>query len=89
MTSGVACYNKPWTAHMNKRRRAWHARMALPQHTQFDDVGHGMSSFPLGRTHGQTTSGVTFLICPWRVLTVGGHRACHAIITLEQHTRSN
>ena len=30
--SGVACHHSPWTAHMVRRHRAWHAIIAFGQH---------------------------------------------------------
>ena len=34
---GVIGYHRPWTSHTIVRCRAWHARMALGQHTWLDD----------------------------------------------------
>ena len=88
-TSGMSCYNLPWNAHMIKQRRAWHARMGLGRQTWSDDIGRGMPSSPLGRTHGRTTLGVTCHLRPWRAHTVGRRLAWQAIIALRQYTRSN
>ena len=57
-TSGVACHHHLWEAHTVKRRRAWHAIIALRQHTQSNDVERGFPLSPLDSTHGRTTSGV-------------------------------
>ena len=51
--SGVACHHRPWTANMVEQRWAWHAIIALGQHTWSDDVGCGMTSLPLDNTHGR------------------------------------
>ena len=47
------------------KRQAWHAIIALGRETRSNDVGRGMPSSPLGRTHGRTTSGVAFHHRPW------------------------
>ena len=70
-TSGVACHHSPWTASTVKLRQAWHAITTFGQHTQSNDVGHGMSSSPLGSTHGRTTSGVACHHRLWTAHTVG------------------
>ena len=57
-TSSVACHHHLWAAYTIERRRAWHAIIALRQHTQSKDVGRGMISPPLNSTHGRMTSGV-------------------------------
>ena len=88
-TSGVACHHHLWAAHTVERRRAWHASIALRQHTQSKDVGRGMTSPPFESTHGRTTSGVTCHPCLWTAHTVERPWAWHAIITFGQHTRSN
>ena len=56
--SSVACKHRLWAAHTVERCRAWHAITAFGQHTQLNDVGHGMPSSPLGSTHGRTPSGL-------------------------------
>ena len=58
MTSGEACYHRPWTAHTLGLRQAWHDITALGQHTRSDDVRRCMPSPPLYSTHVRTTSGV-------------------------------
>ena len=88
-TSGVACHHRLWAAHMVGLRRAWHDIIALGQHTRSKDVGRGMPSPPLGRTHGRTTSSVAVHHCSWTAHTVERRRAWHAIIAFVQHTRSN
>ena len=60
MTSGVACHHCLWEAHTVGLRRAWHEITALGQHIQSDNVGHGMTSLPLGNTHCRTTSRVAW-----------------------------
>ena len=87
-TSGVACHHRLWAAHTVGRSRAWHAILALVQHTQSNDVGRGMPSSPLVSINGQTTSGV---VCPhrlWVAHTVERRRAWRAIIAFGQHIRS-
>ena len=71
MTSDVVCHHSPWTAHMVDRRQAWHDITAFGQHTHSNDVGRGISSSPLGSTHGQTTLGVTRFHRLWEAHTVG------------------
>ena len=55
---GVASYHRPCTEHTIKCCWAWHACMALRQHTRSDDDGRVMPSSPLGNTNGRTRSGV-------------------------------
>ena len=62
--------------------------MALGKHTRSDDVLRGMPLSPLGKTHGRTTSGVTYHLCPYTAHIVGRHRMWNVIITLGKHTRS-
>ena len=57
-TSDVACHLRLWAAHTVERCRAWHDIIALGQHTRSNDVRQGMTSPPLGSTHGRTTSRV-------------------------------
>ena len=57
-TSSVACHYQPLRAYIIGRRRAWHDIIALGMNTQSDDVGRGMLSSPLYKTHDSTTSGV-------------------------------
>ena len=40
-----SCHQSLWNAHTDGRR-AWHAIIALVQHTQSDDVGRGMLHGP-------------------------------------------
>ena len=75
--------------HTIGRRRAWHDITALGQHTRSDYVRRGMTSPPLYRTHGRTTSGVAFHHRLWTPHTVKQRRAWHSIIAFGQHTRSN
>ena len=51
-TSGVAIHHGPWAAITLGRRQASHVNIALGQHTKKDDIGNGMSSFPLDNIHG-------------------------------------
>ena len=51
--TGIACHHRPWTANTIEQRQAWHAIIALGQHTRSDDVGHGMTSPHLENTHGR------------------------------------
>ena len=72
-TLRIAYRHYLWIAYMVRRRRAWHAIMALAQHTQFDYVryghssplgiihGHGMLLSPLDRIHGRKTSALAML----------------------------
>uniref|UniRef100_A0A3Q7HKZ5 Uncharacterized protein n=1 Tax=Solanum lycopersicum TaxID=4081 RepID=A0A3Q7HKZ5_SOLLC len=80
-TSGscLACHYHPWTTHMVGPRRAWHDITALEQHTQSDDIEHGMPSSPLGSTNGPTTS----------AHTIRRRQAWHDITALGKHTRLN
>ena len=52
----MACPHGSWAIHTVVENRASHAIIAFGQYTLFDDVAHGMSSSPLGSTHGQTMS---------------------------------
>ena len=88
-TSGVACDHHLWAAYTVERRRAWHAIIALRQHTQSKDVGRGMTSPPLDYTHSRMTSGVTCHHLVRADHTVKRRQAWHAIITFVQHTRLN
>ena len=88
-TSGVTCHHRPWTALTGERRWARHAIIAFGQHTRLNDVGRGMTSPPLDRTHCRTTSGVACHHRIWAAHTVERRRAWHAIITFGQHKRLN
>ena len=70
-------------------RRAWHAIIALGRQTRSNDVRHGMSSLPLGRTDGRTASGVACHHRLWGAHKIERRRALHAIIAFGQHTRSD
>ena len=50
---GMTCHHRPCTARTVGRRQAWHAISALEKHTWSNDVGRGMTSPPLDRTHGR------------------------------------
>ena len=76
---GVACHHCPLTENAAERRRAWHAIIALGQHTRSNEVGRGMPSSPLGSTNGRTTSTVA---CHHRLWTISHSQtasgvACH------------
>ena len=72
-----------------RQRRAWHDVPTVGQLTWSDDVERDMTSPPFDSTHGQTASGVTCHHRLWTAHTVERHRACNAIISFGQHTRSN
>ena len=88
-TSGMACHYHLWVAHTVERHRAWHASIALRQHTQSKDVERGLTSPLFDSTHGRTMSGVTCHPHLWTAHTVERRWACHSIITFRQHKRSN
>ena len=48
-----------------------------------------MPSLPLGKTHGQTTSGVACNHIPWTTHTVEKRRAFYAIVVFGLHTKSD
>ena len=75
MMSGVACHQSHWKINMVKRWRAWLAITALGQHARSDDVGRGMSSSPLDRTHSFTTLGMACHHGPWKRDTVRRRQA--------------
>ena len=87
--SGVACNHRLWAAQTVERRRAWHAIIALGQHTQSDGVRRRMPSSPLDSTDGRPSSGVPCHQSPWIAHTIRRCRALHAIIGFGQHTQSN
>ena len=87
--SGVDCQHHLWAAHTVKRRRAWHAIIALGQHTRSNDVRRDMPSPPLDSTHDRTTLGMACHHHLWVAQTVGHRRAWHAIVALGRQTRSN
>ena len=69
--------------------RAWHAIIAIRMNTCSDDVGRGMPSLALGRTHGRSTSaGHVIIAFGLHTLSddVGGN---NGLITLGKHTRSD
>ena len=88
-TSGVACHHCLCAAQAVGRRRAWHAIIALGQHTTSNDVWRGMPSSPLGSTHGRKTSGVACHHRLWEAHTVERCCAGHDITALGHHTRSS
>ena len=76
-------------AHTVEWRRAWHAIIALCRKTRSNDIGRGMSSSPLGRTHGRTTSGVASHHRLKTAHTVERSQAWHVIIVFGKHTQLN
>ena len=52
-TSSVACHHHLCASHTVERHWAWHDITALGLHARSDDVGCGMTSPPLDRTHGR------------------------------------
>ena len=48
-TSGVDCQHHLWAAHTVERRRAWHAIIALGQHTRSNNVRRDMPSHTIER----------------------------------------
>ena len=87
-TSGVA-YHHRIKAHTVERRRAWHAIIALGQHTRLNDVRRDMPSPDLDSAHGRTTLGVACHHHLWAAHMVERRQAWHAIIAFRRHTRSN
>ena len=85
---GVACHQRPRAAYTVGRRRAWHAIISFRQHTRSYDIGRGMTSSPLGNTHGLTASSMACRHRLWAAHTVERRRAWHSIITFGQHTQS-
>ena len=65
------------------RGRAWHAIIALGQHTISDNVMHAMQSSPLENTHSKTKSCVEWPHCPWASYMVELRRSWHSIIALK------
>ena len=88
-TSGVACHHRLWASHTVERRRAWHVIIAFGQHTRSNDVGRGMTSYPLHRKHRRTTSSVSCRHRLWAAPTVEQYWVWHAIIALGRQTRPN
>ena len=83
MTLGVACHQRPRVEPTILKCPAWHANISLGHHIQSDEVGRGMPSSPLGKTHGQTTSGVACNHIPCTSHTVEKRRVFHAIVALD------
>ena len=88
-TSSVTCHHCLWIAHMVERHQVGHAIIAFGPYTWSKNVGRGKKSPPFDSTHGQTTSGVLCHQRLWTAHTVERRRACNAIISFGQHTRSN
>ena len=80
MMSGMTCHHRFWTAHMLKRRQAWHVIIDFGQHTQSNDVGPCMPSSPFGSRNGRTTSSMACSHHLCAAQTVERRRAWHAII---------
>ncbi|TMW83431.1 hypothetical protein EJD97_001687 [Solanum chilense] len=85
-TSGMTCHLSLWEAYRIVLHRAWHAIITLGQHIRLDDVGHGIQSYPLERTHYKTTSAVACQYLPCHAHTLRRLPAWHAIIVLGNHT---
>ena len=81
--SGVACHHYLWATHMVELRRALHALIAFGKHKRSNHVGHGLPTSPLGRTHGQMTSGVACHHPIWAAHTVELHRRGMPLSPLE------
>ena len=88
-TSGVACHHCLWAAETVERCLAWHVIIALERQTGSNDVRRHIPSQPLDSIYGRTTPGVACHHLFWAADTVERRRAWHAIISFEQHTRSN
>ena len=87
--SGVAFHHRHWAAQTVEQCRAWHAIIALGQHTRSNDVRRDMPSPPLDSTHGRTTSGVVCHHRLWAAKMVERRQSLHAIIAFGLHTWSN
>ncbi|TMW81339.1 hypothetical protein EJD97_010239, partial [Solanum chilense] len=66
---------------------AFHHRLWVAQRS--DDAERDIPSSPLENTHDWMTLGVACHYRPLKAYTVGEHRACHVIIAVGQHIRSN
>ena len=84
--SDVACHNGPWTAHMVRRHRAWHAIISPRMYIQFNDIERGMPSYPFDITHDRTTSVVARHNKSWIAHTIKRCREWHVCIALAYHT---
>ena len=89
MTSSVACYNWHSIIQMVERCLSWNPVIALVQHTQMNNVGHGVRSSPLDSKKGRITSGVACHHRSWTAHTVGRRWALYAIIILWLHTQTD
>ncbi|TMW93699.1 hypothetical protein EJD97_011281 [Solanum chilense] len=87
--SGVSCYHCPWTTHTIESRRVLNASMALGQNMWSDDFGHGMQYSQSRIIHGKMKSTLKCHHRSWTANMVERCWACHAIISLGQHTRSD
>ena len=85
ITLGVACHHRPWRAHTDEWRHAWHAIITLWLQTRSDYVGRGIPSWTLASTHfrvwltiitigqhtqGRTTTGVACYHHAWKAYTI-------------------
>ena len=77
-TLGMACHHPP-VLHTHRQYHAWHAIIALGQHSQPDDVGCSLISWTFEFTESRT-SGVAFCTRPWKSHTIGRRRVLHAIM---------
>ena len=89
MTLGVVCHQRPRAEQTVLQCPAWHAIISLGYHKRSDDVGHGMPSLSLGKTHGHPTSSVAGNHIPWTAHTVEKSRAFHAFVIFGLHTQSD
>ena len=100
-TSSVVCPQRPCTAHILRRNRAWKVARSKQSRTMSSiNWNHRTSEAymlrgclawhaisPLDSTYGRTTSSVACHHRHWRAHTITLRQAWHAIIALGQHTR--
>ena len=87
--SSVACHHRPRAVNIVRKCRAFHAIIALGQHTRSNDIGRGLSSSRLEIIHGQMTSHVACFHRPWAAHASGRNREWNARMDLGQHARSD
>ena len=88
-TSSVTCHNVPLTAHTVGLRRACQAIIALGMHIRWNDVSHGMPSFPLEGIHNRTTLGVAYYHRPLIAHSIERCWASCSCKAIRQHTLSD
>ena len=88
MKSGVACHHRHWVAHTVRRRRAWHAIIALGLDTLLDYVRRGMPSWTLTNTHGRPKSSIARHHLLWTIHAIEQCHTWHAFMALGMHTWS-